>query len=1494
MSKTPPSKKKVSFEPYPEYEDEEFYKKIYTKKEFFRTKSQPFGQQSINDICNPKQFTLQSYQEFVRNYISNSTNYNGILLFWGVGTGKCILPETNVYINGKIMCISDVWDQYKSSEITTDKDCGEWSKPSLNLCVNSYNQDSHLIVEENVNQLYRQKINEKINIIQLANGTTLKITKQHQLFTDKGWTNDFSSAKFVAIPSKLLNSKNITSYGPYYAEFLGFHMAIGVDLNDGKSIMLANLSHDECIYITNIFSQLCEQFNFSHDSFVIEKHGDQYCLKFECGGYYNLLESHGYKWCNEWCQKYFPESIMKLPENELKLFLKTFCKFKSMIDDKNKKIDILPLSPMMMKQFKHILKLFGIDIVICSYKFYMIGYIDSYHYELFNHLGMNRYTGSCLEMTLIESISEEIYDGYVYDLEIPSFHNYIAECVVCHNTCGSLQITEGIKDIVSKLGKKIYIITKPQVKANFYKELYSIDREKGERIPGSNQCTGDTYYIPKTSDDPKDNERRLHKIRSNINQYYRIFGAQGFANYVEFEVPEDDVGKFFSNSVFIIDEAHSLSSEEGKAAETIEVDEGIIEEKPKDATKEKPARRQSTKKPVEVLKKIFKSAEGIKLILMSATPMKDTADDLITLLDLLLINDKREPVIRDQLFPDENKVNINYLKRLTRGYVSYVRGENPISFPVVIDAESKDIIYDTLKPELTVYTPEPILNSEGKKILPTQLMKYIKVIRCPMSTYQYMGYLAVMKSTTKIDPSDLKGRQLSNIIFPSDSPKKIYYGNNGFDSVFDKKTTTKPAITGKKEIKIHQYSYKDGISDPNFLNFERIGTYSKKLEIYLTNLIKSRGIVYTYTDFVGVGALLIALLLEVNGYQRYGGPNKMYGLFRDKAINPGNFRCARCGIIQKEHRRDKHDFVPAKYLLLTGSTLFSQNDIDMVNSEENMYGGIIKVIIGTRVSGEGVDYKRIREVHIIDPWHNNTRLYQAIGRAARHCSHKDLATEERTVKVFRYCSSPPDIYYQYYKQYATLKKTGRLNEMVSGNFFTYNDLFTETSDEKIYRRIEEKDIFVKQVERALKENAVDCGINKKINTGFPTDRQGQRECDYMNCEYTCEGQTDAINDKEVDVNTDTYNLYFAEPQIVRIKRYIVELFKLNFAMTLKNIVREVRRQLPSTDENFIYEAIDQVVGQPPQTKPMIIYDRYERPGYIIFAKPYYVFHPSELDDKMAPLYYKTTPLTIKKKYVGLEAIRRKKKKQISEKLSLKQGTTVGGVNIDPILKRITTIMSTSDRLKKYQVHAILDRMTPPEQEQLYETTIPQSKNKELIIILQQYFDNIDELYIDQLEIGEKMYIGHHINGRQRYRTPTGWINIDELPEASSRIKRASTLARIAQKTEDRRENAGIVGLIIKGSQDFKVINYQGQQGKIQFKKQDPSAQSLRTVARGKVCMTYTLGELNIFYQTVSGQKGDDSWGKRDLCEKIELLCRERDDVDREHRWFIYRKEIDKS
>ena len=53
---------------------------------------------------------------------------------------------------------------------------------------------------------------------------------------------------------------------------------------------------------------------------------------------------------------------------------------------------------------------------------------------------------------------------------------------------------------------------------------------------------------------------------------------------------------------------------------------------------------------------------------------------------------------------------------------------------------------------------------------------------------------------------------------------------------------------------------------------------------------------------------------------------------------------------------------------------------------------------------EGLNLRNVRQVHILEPYWNEVRITQIVGRAIRQCSHEELPMKDRHVQVYRYKS----------------------------------------------------------------------------------------------------------------------------------------------------------------------------------------------------------------------------------------------------------------------------------------------------------------------------------------------------------------------------------------------------------------------------------------------------------------------------------------------------------
>lgn len=107
-----------------------------------------------------------------------------------------------------------------------------------------------------------------------------------------------------------------------------------------------------------------------------------------------------------------------------------------------------------------------------------------------------------------------------------------------------------------------------------------------------------------------------------------------------------------------------------------------------------------------------------------------------------------------------------------------------------------------------------------------------------------------------------------------------------------------------------------------------------------------------------------------------------------------------------------------RYILVTMSELkhgkLSSGDclrqlLAIYNHPHNVNGEYVHAMLASQSFNEGIDLKAVRHIHIFDPLLTVNKEIQTVGRAARYCSHKDLARDrnEWTVLIHRYLADYP-------------------------------------------------------------------------------------------------------------------------------------------------------------------------------------------------------------------------------------------------------------------------------------------------------------------------------------------------------------------------------------------------------------------------------------------------------------------------------------------------------
>lgn len=751
-------------------------------------------------------------------------------------------------------------------------------------------------------------------------------------------------------------------------------------------------------------------------------------------------------------------------------------------------------------------------------------------------------------------------------------------------TYTSLAIAEGLKDTLKKnptpqQRRALIIHVSNSINATYRNALYRPRAEEAEKRngmrPGSLHVTSNSYYI----DEGRDSLHRRERITKKYEEFYEIVSGDAFmkkvSTFVEGakssspknweKVLRNALSDEYSNRVIIVDEVHGLKShnEEGT-----EVDDS------------------AEYRRYDALFDVLKFAENIRLVLMSATPMFDKPSEIIGLANLLLLNDKRPLLDSNEIFPGNMAASTEGMERLSENmtpYISYLRGYNPISFPRQLDVDD-EIVRNHYR-HVQTYMPRPKFDLAHQNLNALQLIRYTTLVKCTMSSYQFQNYLSNKESiTSKMNVAHNATQKLCTIIYPVDEQFGLT-GTEGFDNSFQK-------VGGNRLTKSWTFRYRPHCKD--FLKMINLQKFSCKYYQIVKNILLSPGLAYVYSEYVWFGVVTLAMILDANGYERDGGGNFLI----DNGCSKKDKVCAICNQTFSNAAHSitsdaSHDFRQAKYVVLQHQENMQMNTsiVERTKAPGNRRGEDIKVILGTPVTKESMDFSNIRQVHIASPWHNMSKITQIIGRGVRNCSHRNLPLQDRNVVIFRYSVSPPD----------------KKQKEIPAEFYD-----VETSDENFWRMSELKDIAIKKVERELKQNAIDCSIHKALNH-FPEDKDFSRECEYQKCEYECKGQT--LKSRKLDDSTAI--LQFNRNEVENVKFAIAKLFETRNVYTFADIKKFYRKNKKKISDMSIALAFQEMLEGP--NGPELIRGRNGSSGHLIYVSNYYMFQPLYALDERIPL-----------------------------------------------------------------------------------------------------------------------------------------------------------------------------------------------------------------------------------------------------------------------------------
>jgi superfamily II DNA or RNA helicase len=783
-------------------------------------------------------------------------------------------------------------------------------------------------------------------------------------------------------------------------------------------------------------------------------------------------------------------------------------------------------------------------------------------------------------------------------------------------TCSSISITEETRKYMKLMGhtKKIIVIASPVVQENYKLQLF--DERKLKLVDGYwniKSCTGNKFIEEVNPMFTKNvsREKVVKQINKIIKNWYQFMGYLEFSNYITSIIKKanisltdkelkdknkiDIIEKEFSNRVIVIDEVHNIRTGD------------------------------KMKRTSEHFLNLVKYAKDTKLILLTATPMYNDHKEIIWLLNLMNLNDGRYMLKEKDIFDkygdlkvDKNgrEIGKETLIKKSTGYFSYVKGNNPFSFPfhIMPEVANRSESLQLLTKSNTWNYPTSQIN--GLKIdIPIQYLDLF--INNISGTIQEKAYNLLIKRLKKDNPilnKKNKGVQYTIIDGPLQLLNMVYPNK----ALIDDKKTTSPGVIDKmygregllrlmkRDDNKRGYEYKQSTIDNygRIFSEEKIKTYSRKIHNIINEIKKSTGVVMIYSQFIEGGCVPIALALEELGLIRSTKKN----LFKTPPKKRFKFM----------NNRNKAFF--GTYAMITGDpTISPNNKIELKNAtnENNKYGEMVKVVIISKAGSEGLDFKNIRQMHLMEPWYNLNRTNQIIGRGVRNLSHCMLPFSERNVEIFLYGT--------------------QLNDK--------NDV--EAIDLYMYRLAEQKAMKINEISQILKENALDCVLNKnqlvgydknvKINlsSGITISDFNVRAKDYSfacevgKCNYTCNLNKDP-SFKDTEVDTSTYNDYFIILNLDILLKKIKFIFSNGYIFHKKQLFLLINQYKKYSDEE-IYIALDILLNN----KNEYLKDMLNRPGKLVNIGEYYMFQPLELYNKNISLIQRKTPIEFENSKISL-------------------------------------------------------------------------------------------------------------------------------------------------------------------------------------------------------------------------------------------------------------------
>lgn len=1033
-----------------QFNEKQFNKQIQTQ---YNNKNFKFDENYINEKPSQGQYTIRQQQKFVPKYANFHTNSQGLLIYHGLGSGKCLALDTPVLMyDGTIKKVQNI----KPREFVM----GDDSTPREVLSLGRGQQQMYDIVPTKGNTFGCNS--EHILCLKTSNkGVYYKKDKRCKN-QKKFWVAEWVDTKSITKKKQWFETKEEAELFFDTIE----NDTINIEVKDFIKLPKSIQSQLK-LYRTGV--------EFREQETPLEPYiiglwlGDEESLQNSTISIHTLHEPNSHKYTSD---NYFWNTIKSLNLINNKHIPNIY-----KINSRNNRLQLLAglidtngslkfniINETLAHDIEYLVQSLGFYTKIQKCKKYSQNGTEETYYRM-------RVSGNIQEIPtkkqtkLITDIGTQNKNvlvtgfkvipkgiGNYYGFTVDKNHKFLlGDFTVTHNTCTSILVGEAYKAFheEKELRKgtfpskdnRIIVVLPPATVEQFKEELYgeyNNNKEYTGCVSNIQYDGEDISYIKapiiqkskisnikstvKTPEKSSKKTTRTSRAEKNlqaiaeleVQKYWNITTYIKFINGLVHRKDEDTIMNLTKQlqrggQLVIIDEIQNLISESG-----------ILYKK--------------------LINTIRMFSHNNKFVVLSATPIYDKPFEIGLTLNLL----------NPRLFFPSNQIDFNKLffkkntsteenKRdfiisdsslfywMCSGYISYFSGGNPLNFPF------KRII------------------EVHHKMNENQARTYFQVLISEIKENPKTKEKTDEETNDQLNQNYLsKARAFCNITYPSDNDKKK---QNPKQKIIEMKTQLKTIYESDKNVE-------------NVLsNVEK--EYSTKLANIVKNIIKSEGTVLIFSDLIYYGVDAIAAILEVLEYTSIG-PKELKNVDIKQNIN-----------LKKGKNHKRFSVWSGENIQPSEKQMYSTKIRSIFNNENNSDGKHVKIILGTTSIMEGISFLNVRDVHIVNPWWNESRLQQVIARAVRFRSHDALPLEKRFVNVYKHysvLSSFPESSMSYYTNQMITNGNRKKIDLIARR-----GLFLATVDQHIGRRAKEKKEDSRDFELLMKASAVDCQLNKNAN-----------------------------------------------------------------------------------------------------------------------------------------------------------------------------------------------------------------------------------------------------------------------------------------------------------------------------------------------------------------------------------------------------------------------------